>query len=119
MPVGFTSQPLLRCIIAFSIVSSACGGAGVEVRNQSAVRLEDVVISAKEASTRMPGIDSQTVGKTSLCPAGEAGEVDLSFRAAGRVYTSEHALYFECDSLYVIRLEVSPAFQVRATSTLR
>jgi hypothetical protein len=110
---------LLRCILAFSILSSACGGAGVEVRNQSAVRLEDVVISAKGVSARMSGIDSQTVGKTSLCPAGEAGEVDLSFQSAGRVHTSKHALYFECDALYVIRLDVSPAFQVRATSTLR
>ena len=120
MPESFTSMmPLLRCIIGLSIVSSACGGAGVEVRNQSAVRLEDVVISANGVSARMSGIDSQTVGTTSLCPEGEAGEVDLSFRAAGRVHTSKHAVYFECDSLYVLRFEVSPAFETRATSALR
>jgi hypothetical protein len=110
---------LLRCILGLAILSSACGGAGIEVRNQSAVRLDDVVISANGKSARIASIDSQTVGKTSICPAGEAGKVDLSFRAEDRLHSSEHALYFECDALYVIRLEVSPAFRVRATATLR
>jgi len=110
---------LLRFILGLAILSSACGGAGVEVRNQSAVRLEDVVISAEGKSARIASIDSKAVGKTSICPAGEAGSIDLSFRAEGRVHTSEHALYFECDALYVIKMEVSPAFQVRATATLR
>jgi hypothetical protein len=110
---------LLRFILGLAILSSACGGAGVEVRNQSAVRLDDVVISAKGKSARIASIDSQAVGKTSICPAGEAGKVDLSFRAEGRVHTSEHPLYFECDALYVIKLEVSPAFRVRAIATLR
>jgi hypothetical protein len=106
-------------ILACAILTSACGGARVEVRNKSAVTLDEVAISANGIAAQIGTIETQGRKATSICPQGEAGALGLSFRANGRTYNSEHALYFECDWLYVINVEVSPTFEAVATSTLR
>ena len=106
-------------ILAFAALSGACGGAGVEVRNQSAVRLDDVIISAGGKSATIARVESRARERTSICPKGEAGTLGLSFRANGQVHTSEHALYFECDWMYSVKIDVSPVFKVSATATLK
>jgi hypothetical protein len=109
----------LLTILAFAILGGACGGAGVQVRNRSAVRLDDVVISANGRSATIEKVESQAEERTSICPKGEAGTLGVSFRANGQVHTSEQALYFECDRLYVIRVEVSTDLQVVATASIK
>jgi hypothetical protein len=109
----------LLTILAFAILGGAYGGAGVEVRNRSAARLEDVVISANGKSATIERIEPQAESRSSICPTGEAGTLGFSFRANGQAYKSEHAVYFECDWLYVTRVDVSPALQAVATVSLR
>lgn len=110
----------MRCltILAVAILNGACGGAGVEVRNRSAARLDDIVISANGRSASIRTVESQAQGTTAICPKGEAGMLGFSFRRGGQSYHSEHSLYFECNSSYIIRIEVLPTLRVVATSSL-
>jgi len=80
--------------LALAIIGTACGGARIEVRNHSMVRLEQVVISAQGSSATIAGIDSQAVEKTAICPKGEAGTLEITFRADGTIHRSEPAAYF-------------------------
>jgi hypothetical protein len=89
----------------------ACHGAGVDVRNDSPARLEEVVISANGDSATIESIEPGTSRAGSLCPKGEAGELELSFRADGKPYRSKTPVYFECDSLYRLQVDVSSTFE--------
>jgi len=45
--------------------------------------------------------------------------VDVSFRENGRQHRQEVPVYFECDFLYRVQLDVSPAFEVSVNVRLR
>jgi hypothetical protein len=109
----------VRAGVALAMLGSGCGGARVEVRNRGMVRLEDVVISAKGSSATIAGIDSQAVEQSAICPKGEAGSLAIRFRVDGHVHSSDHSVYFECDWLYIVRVEVAQDLTVSATASLR
>ena len=105
----------LTMIFGIAALMCGCGGAQVDIRNNAAVPLEDVAITAGERSAQVvKRIEPLAEGKTTICPAGEAGEFALSFKASGQLHRSEHRLYFECDSLYRIHIDVSSKFDATA-----
>jgi hypothetical protein len=82
-------------VSVFAFLACACGGAEVNVRNQSSTRLEGVVISAQGVSAAIDAVEPSAERKTSICPKGEAGSIELSFLANGAQHQSKHSLYFE------------------------
>jgi hypothetical protein len=103
----------------FAFAAYACGGAEVNVRNQSSTRLQDVVISAEGDSAAIDAVEPSAGGKTTICPKGETGSLELSFMADGKWHHSKHSLYFECNSSYRVLLNVSPEFETAAAVTLK
>jgi hypothetical protein len=101
-------------LFGLAFIVSACGGAQVAVRNQSSTRLQDVTVVAAGDSVKINLVEPSSEQRTSICPKGEAGSIQLSFTADGQVYRTEEALYFECNSSYAITLNVSPHFEVSA-----
>jgi hypothetical protein len=90
---------------------AACSGARLEIRNQSSSRLQDVTIVATGTSLAVGSIEPSASKISSICPKGEAGALRISFRAGDKVFQSEKPVYFECDSFYRIRVDVSPVFE--------
>ena len=110
----------MRSLIAFAALLAACSpGAQVEVRNHSSETLLVVVVSANGASTTIARIAAGDTRRRFLCPAGEAGSVSVSFRENGRAHSQEVPVYFECDVLYRVQLDVSSAFDVSVNAGLR
>ena len=111
----------MRYPIFFGLVfiGSACGGAQIDIRNQSSTRLQDVTVAARGASSSIKLVEPRSEQHTSICPKGEAGVLEVSFTANGKVYRSEESLYFECNSSYVIKVEVLPTFDVSAAVGLK
>ena len=107
---------LLLSVFAFA--AYACGGAEVNVRNQSSTRLQDVVISAEGDSAAIDAVEPSAERSTSICPEGETGSLELSFTVNGKEHRSRHSLYFECNSSYRILLNVSPEFDAAAAVSL-
>ena len=97
------------------MLAAGCRGADVNVRNLSSTRLENVTISANGAAANIDRIEPGADGRTSLCPRGEAGSADVSFRANGREHRRQLELYFECDPLYRLQFDVSSDLDVTAS----
>jgi hypothetical protein len=109
-----------RSVIAFAALLAACSrGAQVDVRNHSSEVLRNVVVSANGSSTTIGRIPAGDTRQRFLCPRGEAGRVDVAFRENGRPHRQELAVYFECDVLYRVQLDVSSAFDVSVNAGLR
>jgi hypothetical protein len=104
---------------ALALVTTACGGAEVAVSNHSSTPLDDVVISARDASRKIDRIDAGSTARRFLCPRGEAGSIDISFRANGQQHQHQTPLYFECEVLYRVDVDVSSALDVTASVKLR
>ena len=111
----------MRFTIFFPLVfiGSACGGAQVDIRNQSSTRLHDVTFVARGASAEVSLVEPKSEQRTSLCPKGEAGAIQVSFIANGQTYRREQGLYFECNSSYAIKVDISPTFEISATVGLK
>jgi hypothetical protein len=110
----------MRGLISVAIVvATGCGGAEISVRNHSSMPLQDVIIAAAGSSTTIELIAPESDERTSLCPRGEAGSADFSFRANGQQYRHQLAVYFECDFLYRLQIDVSPRLEVTAAASLR
>ena len=90
---------------------SACSTARLEVRNQSASRLDDMTIQAGGRTASIGSIEPSAMKQSSICPRGELGALHVSFRADGKVFQRDHSIYFECHSLYNLRIVVSPSFE--------
>jgi hypothetical protein len=103
----------------FPLVVCACGGAEVRVQNRSSTRLEEVVISAQGDSAAIDVVEPSAERKTAICPRGEAGSLELSFRANGTQQRSAHPLYFECNSSYRVVIDVSPELDVAAALSVK
>jgi hypothetical protein len=109
-----------RSVIAFAaLLAAGCRGAQVDVRNRSSETLQGVVISANGASTTIGRIAAGDTRQRFLCPRGEAGSVDVSFQANGQIHRQRRPVYFECDFLYRVRVDVSPEFEVVVDTSLR
>ena len=106
-------------IFALVLVGSACGGAQVNILNQSSAPLQDVTVEARGVLAEVKVVEPKSAQRTSICPKGEAGALQVSFKANGQSYRSEQALYFECNSSYEISVDVSPSFEVSATVSLK
>lgn len=109
-------------MLALSIAAAmctCCSGAEVVVRNHSTAQLREVTVSAKTASRAIGSIDAGDSRRTSLCPKGEAADAELSFVVNGQRHREHAAVYFECDFLYRVQLDVAPDFTVDGTATLR
>jgi hypothetical protein len=91
----------------------------LEIRNQSSSRLQDVTIVATGTSLAVGSIEPLASKISSICPTGEAGVLHISFRAGEKVFQSEKPLYFECDSFYRIRIDVSPVFEATVVHGLQ
>jgi hypothetical protein len=99
---------------------TACGGgARVAFHNQSDARLTEVSITGGHESVPLGSIEPGDTLETSICPRGEAGRLDVAFTVNGGRRLGSVPLYFECGSSYKIRVSVSPAFGVSATSDLQ
>jgi hypothetical protein len=110
----------MRYVSVIALVfAAACRGAQVDVRNRSSEILQDVTISARQASSTLDRISPGDSRRTSLCPQGEAGGVDISFKVNGQPHHEQRPVYFECDFLYRVQVEISPAFEVTASARLR
>src|SRR5262245_22709199 len=101
------------------LIASACGGAQVNILNQSSTPLQDFTVEARGALVEVKAVGPKSGQRTSICPKGEAGALQVSFKANGRSYRSEQALYFECNPSYEISVDVSPGFEVSATVSLK
>jgi hypothetical protein len=97
---------------------SACAGAHLEVRNQSASRLDDLTVTARGGTAVIGSLQPSTTKLASVCPQGEAGELRVSFRADGRMFQRDHRVYFECNRQYQLRIDVSPQFEVSIDTKL-
>jgi len=64
-------------------------------------------------------VEPRSVQWTSICARGEAGVLEVSFSANGQVYRNEEGLYFECNSFYAIKVDVSPGFDVTVSLDLK
>jgi len=115
--VDMIRVPLIGLMVA--IAGAGCRGAQIDVRNHSSEALQGVVIRAKDATTTITRIGSGDTRRRFLCPRGEAGNVDVSFRENGRQHRQEVPVYFECDFLYRVQLDVSTAFEVSVNVRLR
>lgn len=105
--------------VALVFIGSACGGAQVDIRNQSSARLHDVTVVARDASAVVNFVEPKSEQRTSICPKGEAGAIQVSFVANGQIYRGAQALYFECNSSYAIKVDVSPSFEISASVGLK
>jgi len=106
-------------VLTAAIAAAGCRGAQVDVRNHSSETLQGVVVSANGASTTIGRIAAGDTRRRFLCPAGEAGSLNVSFRENGRAHSQEVPVYLECDVLYRVRLDVSSTFDVSVDAGLR
>lgn len=104
----------ILAVCTLGLILCACRGAQVSVLNRSSARLERVVVSAGGDSMTIEAIAPSSEQSTSICPKGEVGLLGLSFKANGNDYKRDTPLYFECDSFYEIKVEVSATFEVTA-----
>jgi len=111
----------MRTLILLGLAAgaAACGGAQVEIDNRSSSRLQDVTIAAGGSSSTVAAMAPATKKALSICPQGEAGALQLSFRVEDHVHRSEHPLYFECNSAYEIRVDISPGLEASAVVSLK
>jgi hypothetical protein len=116
---GLVFEMRAAAIVGVALFTACCRGAGVEVRNLSAARVENVVITASGSSARIDSVEPKSYRRTAVCPKGEAGNVGIAFTANSRSYNSEYGLYFECDWQYLVKITIAPDFAVEATATLR
>jgi len=101
------------------ILAAGCRGAQVDVHNHSSETLQEVTVSAAGASTTFARIPPGDNRRRSLCPRGEAGSVDVAFTANGQSHRQQLPVYFECDFLYRVQVDVSSTFEVTANVRLR
>ena len=106
-------------VFVVAMICSACGGAQVDIRNRSSAQLRDVTITATADSAKISVVESMSEQRTSICPKGETGAIQVSFTANGQAYRSDQPLYFECSSSYAIKVDVSPSFEVSAVASLK
>ena len=106
-------------ICTLGLLFCACRGAQVNVLNRSSARLEQVLVLAPGDSVTIDSIEAFAEQAIAICPKGEAGILGLSFKVNGSDYNKDIPLYFECNSAYAIKVEVSAAFDVTAKQELK
>ena len=106
-------------VLTAAIAAAGCRGAQVDVRNHSSQVLRNVTVSANGASTTIARIAAGDTRQRFLCPRGEASSVDVSFQANGQTHRQRRPVYFECDFLYRVGVDVSPEFEVVVDANLR
>ena|SRR5215813_9133208 len=101
------------------LAAGGCRGAQVDVHNESSEVLRDIAVSAKGASTTIGRIGAGDTRRRFLCPRGEAGTLDVSFEANGQRHRQQRPVYFECDSLYRVQVDISATYDVSVNASLR
>ena len=107
-------------VVIVAMLTAGCG-AQLVVKNTSRQTLENVVVRVtdKNVTAKIGRLAPAASSTTSICPKGEAGVVRIAFDAAGQHHESEEALYFECDWMYRVQVEVLADLGVKFYANLR
>jgi len=106
-------------VVAIALLLSSCiSGVPVNIDNQSASDLTNVVVSGKGFSESVGTIPPGGKAVVHVRPKGESG-VKLAFEVNGQRYSALEEAYIENDSLYVVDVTVDADFSVAIKSRLR
>ena len=103
----------------FALLFFACCGAEVRIHNNATIALMDVKLAALASQATIEAVPPSSVVTTKLCPRGEAGEFEISFKAGSQTYRTRQPAYFECNPAYVVDVQVSPTYTVTSHVTVR
>ena len=98
-------------ILFFLLAVVACGHPTARIRNDSAVKLQNVHITAQGFEVTIPELQSGESRLIPIKPRGESG-VGVAFDANGRHIEVPAQGYIENDSMYVVDITVTPSLTV-------
>ena len=106
-------------VVAVAVLLSGCiSGVPVNIDNQSASDLTNVVVSGNGFSESAGTIRAGDKAVVRVRPKGESG-VKLAFEVNGQRYSALEQTYIENDNTYIVDVTVDAEFSVVFKSRLR
>lgn len=112
------NRPAFLAIVVALLLSGCVSGVPVNIANQSASDLTDVVVSGNGFSESVGTIRAGGSATVRVRPKGESG-VKVAFEVNGQRYHGIEDGYIENDNLYTVDVTVDADFSISIRTSLR